>query len=83
MHVFAPGSNILSTVPMADCRSASGCYDVKSGTSMAAPVVAGQALLLMVCFGRVLGVFWACFGGSAVHPLEGCFVRINSTDCTR
>ena len=39
VHVAAPGDRILSSVP-------AGEYGVWSGTSMAAPLVAGQAALL-------------------------------------
>jgi subtilisin family serine protease len=38
VHVAAPGENIISTVP--------GGYGVWSGTSMAAPLVSGQAALV-------------------------------------
>ena len=40
VHVFAPGSSILSTVP--DNR-----YEVQSGTSMACPMVSGLAALVL------------------------------------
>jgi subtilisin family serine protease len=43
VDVFAPGSQILSTVP-------GGGYERNSGTSMAAPVVSGVAALLMSYF---------------------------------
>lgn len=43
VDVFAPGVDILSTVP-------GGAYDREDGTSMAAPVVSGVAALLMAYF---------------------------------
>jgi len=43
VDVFAPGSQILSTIP-------GGGYERNSGTSMAAPVVSGVAALLMSYF---------------------------------
>jgi subtilisin family serine protease len=43
VDVFAPGVDILSTVP-------GGGYERESGTSMAAPVVSGVAALLMSYF---------------------------------
>jgi len=50
VSVAAPGHIILSAVPGSFCYVADndpqGCYDYKSGTSMAAPVVAGIAAVL-------------------------------------
>lgn len=54
VSVLAPGSHIVSTVPGQFCGQASGvqsdCYDTKSGTSMAAPHVAGLAALIMAAY---------------------------------
>jgi len=46
VHVFAPGSSIMSTVP-------GGKYGSKSGTSMACPMVSGLAALMMSMRGQV------------------------------
>lgn len=43
VHVFAPGVDIVSTVPGND-------YQANSGTSMAAPVVSGLAALIMAYY---------------------------------
>jgi subtilisin family serine protease len=48
VDVFAPGVDILSTVP-------GGNYERLSGTSMASPVVAGLAALLMDYFPKLTG----------------------------
>jgi thermitase len=51
VDIAAPGNVILSTVPMSLCSLGTtpgdlGCYDWKSGTSMATPQVAGAAALV-------------------------------------
>ena len=46
VHVFAPGSDIMSTVP-------GGKYGSMSGTSMACPMVSGLAALMMSMRGEV------------------------------
>lgn len=50
VSVLAPGSVILSTVPGAACgqpaNEPSDCYDYKSGTSMATPLVSGIAAVV-------------------------------------
>lgn len=49
-HVSAPGTNILSlvnaTAAPATCTTATNCYDLKTGTSMAAPHVTGLVAYL-------------------------------------
>lgn len=45
--VVAPGSNILSTVPVFEGADYKKAYDVKTGTSMATPHVAGVVALLL------------------------------------
>jgi thermitase len=51
VNVAAPGVNILSTYPAAGCGNIADCYDWKSGTSMATPVVAGAAALVLDSIG--------------------------------
>lgn len=50
VHVFAPGSSIMSTVPGSHCSNPANinyCINSLSGTSMAAPFVAGLAALAL------------------------------------
>lgn len=44
--VVAPGVNVLSSIPMADCEDVTGCFAFFSGTSMASPHLAGSAAVV-------------------------------------
>ncbi len=44
--VVAPGVNVLSSIPMADCTDVTGCFAFFSGTSMASPHLAGSAAVV-------------------------------------
>lgn len=46
VSVAAPGDIILAAIPGVYCDGAPDCYDWKSGTSMAAPVVSGIAAMV-------------------------------------
>ena len=47
VHIFAPGSGLISTVIDTDLSNNSNSYNFKSGTSMATPIVAGSVALLL------------------------------------
>lgn len=53
VHLGAPGVGIWSTIPnlavsrSSQCVAGAGCYDIYSGTSMAAPHVSGAAALVL------------------------------------
>jgi thermitase len=47
VDVAAPGTNILSAYPSAGCGGVENCYSWMSGTSMASPIGAGAAALVL------------------------------------
>jgi subtilisin family serine protease len=51
VHLAAPGSLILSTLP-------GGSYGFRSGTSMATPVTAGVAALIVSVLGPATGDYY-------------------------
>ncbi|GLC66822.1 hypothetical protein PLESTF_000478100 [Pleodorina starrii] len=54
----APGSRILSTVPMTGPYSSSSGYDLKTGSSMATPLVSGAAALVLSVLGSQSGNYF-------------------------
>jgi subtilisin family serine protease len=72
VHVAAPGSSILSTI-----NSTNG-YGSKSGTSMAAPVVAGTAALLLSAFPNLSFLELRNAILNSVEPTSGWKTRVAS-----